>query len=108
MAMKRPSDPDVTPLGKYQRSAVALWQGASDHPDGPLTAWVTATPPPERMTICETQDPELMGGMRGTSWPRAGTTMSNCPVAPESVTEEIDPCTVRLVLLVSKSKPGST
>src|SRR6516164_4558346 len=53
-----PAPDDVVPPGKYQAAEVALWHGATDQPDGPCTNCVTATPPPARVTISETHEPD--------------------------------------------------
>src|SRR5580700_385935 len=77
----------VVPPGKYHWSAVVLWHGVSDQPDEPLTAWVTATPPPETVTVWASHDPDVRGGMDGATASCAGTATTVCTVSPESLTE---------------------
>ena len=94
------------PPGKYQLAAVVLWQGASDHPEEPWTAWVTATPPPETVTVWDSHDPDDKGGMDGVTTAWAGTATAVCTVAPASLTAVMEAATERPVVLVRTRKPG--
>ena len=94
------------PPGKYQPAAVVLWHGASDQPDEPWTAWVAATPPPERMTVSDSHDPDGRAGMDGVTTARAGTSTAVCTVAPASLTAVMAAATGRAVVLVRIRKPG--
>ena len=55
------------PPGKYQSAAVVLWHGDWDQPDEPCTTWVTATPPPETVTVSPSHDPDDSAGMDGVA-----------------------------------------
>src|ERR1700722_17438684 len=76
----------VEPPARYQRADVVLWQGAWDQPSELFTVWVTATPPPEVITVSDSQEPDDGAGTDGVATPLAGTTTAACVVAPESVT----------------------
>ena len=95
------------PPGKYQPAAVVLWQGAEDQPAEPWTAWLTATPPPETVTVWDSQDPDERGGMVGVTTARAGTATAACTVAPASLTAVTVAATERAVVLVRMRKPGA-
>jgi hypothetical protein len=56
----------VDPLGKYHCWEVVLWHGASDHPAGPSTDWLTATPPPERAISSDIHAPDVGVGTVAT------------------------------------------
>ena len=96
----------MVPLGKYQLAAVVLWQGASDQPDDPWTAWLRATPPPETVTVWDSHDPEDRDGMDGVATAWAGTATAVCTVAPASLTAVMEAATERPVVLVRMRKPG--
>ncbi len=102
------SEPAVEPPAKYHRADVVVWQGAWDQPRELPTVWVAATPPPDVMTVSDSQEPDETAGMGGTATPLAGTTTAACPVAPESVTAVMVAVTGRAVVLVSTSEPGDT
>ncbi len=105
--MESGSELAVVPPGKYQAEAVVLWHGASDHPDVPWTAWVAATPPPERMTVSDSHDPDGKDGMDGVTTARAGTSTAVCTEAPASLTAVMAAATGRAVVLVRIRKPGA-
>ncbi len=106
--MKSRADPAVVPLGKYQLAEVVLWQGASDQPEGPCTAWVTATPPPEIVTSWENHEPDAGRASEGTTTPRAGTATAVFAAAPVSDTSVTVPADAADVVFVSTSSPGAT
>src|ERR1700734_3617082 len=91
----------VEPAGKYHWAEVVLWHGACDQPRGPLTAWVTATPPPAVITLSDSQDPDDSAGMEGAATPRAGTATVVFSEAPVSVTAVTVAVTGLGVVLVS-------
>src|ERR1700728_547474 len=101
------SEPDVVPLGKYHCREVSLRQGACDHPDGPWTNWVTATPPPVMITDWETHEPAVVG-VPSTACLRAGTETGVATVAPLSETDVTVPATGRVLVLVRSSDPTAT
>ena len=74
----------VDPPAKYHWAEVVLWHGAWDQPDGPCTVWVTATPPPDVMTVSDSHEPEGRAGIAGATTPCAGTATAVCTVAPLS------------------------
>jgi len=85
---------------------VVLWQGASDQPDDPWTAWLRATPPPETVTVWDSHDPVDRDGMDGVATAWAGTATAVCTVAPASLTAVMEAATERPVVLVRMRKPG--
>ena len=98
----------MEPPPKYHWAEVVLWHGACDQPEELLTVWVTATPPPEVMTVSDSHEPVDTGGMSGVATPLAGTATAACAVAPESVTAVMAAVTGRVVVLVSTRDPGDT
>ena len=85
-----------------------LWHGACDHPSDPATVWVTATPPPEVMTVSDTHEPEARVGMAGTTTPYAGIAAAVFAVAPESDVAVMSAVTDFEVVLVRTRKPGDS
>ena len=106
--MERVSAAAVEPLAKYHWAEVVLWQGACDHPREPATVWVTATPPPEVMTVSDTHEPDAREGMAGATTPYAGIAAAVCAVAPESDVAVMSAVTDFEVVLVRTRKPGDT
>src|ERR1700733_2508145 len=74
----------VEPPAKYHWAEVVVWHGACDQPNVPFTVWVTATPPPDVMTVSDTQEPEASVGMAGVATVCAETAAVVSAVAPES------------------------
>jgi hypothetical protein len=96
----------VEPPGKYHWAEVVVWHGACDQPKEPFTAWVTATPPPDVMTVSDTQEPDASAGTAGVTTPCAGTAATVLAVAPESDVAVMSAVTVLAVVLVKTKKPG--
>src|ERR1700683_2684805 len=85
----------VEPPGKYHWAEVVVWHGACDQPNVPFTVWVTATPPPDVMTVSDTQEPEASVGMAGVATVCAETAAVVSAVAPESEVAVMSAVTLR-------------
>ena len=96
----------VDPPAKYHWADAVLWQGVWDQPKALCTDWVTATPPPDVITVSDSHEPDDKAGMVGTTTPWAGTATAVCAVAPESVVVVMPALTVLVVVLVSTREPG--
>ena len=70
--------------------------------------WVTATPPPDVMTVSDSHDPEDRAGMAGATVARGGTAVATWAVAPVSDMALMSAVTGFAVVLVSTRKPGDT
>src|SRR5580692_1720215 len=96
----------VEPPAKYHWAEVVVWHGACDQPRGSCTVWVTATPPPDVMTVSDTQEPDARAGTAGVTTPCAGTAADVCEVAPESDVAVMSAVTLLAVVLVRTRNPG--
>src|SRR3984957_1851876 len=96
----------VEPPAQYHGGEVVVWHGACDQPNEPLTVWLTATPPPDVMTVSDTQEPDESAGTAGVTTPCAGTAAVVSAVAPESDVAVMAAVTGLAVVLVSTRKPG--
>ncbi len=85
-----------------------LWHGASAQPVGPCAVSDTATPPPFKETVSDSQVPVLGVGTYATVCPRAGTETELCTLTPVSVTALIVPETLRSPVFVRTTKPGAS
>ena len=103
--MSKPFAPAVLPIGKYHDDEVVETQGVTDHPVDPWTSSLTATPPPEIVTISDSHDPDVGEGREGTTWPRAGMATAVRTEVPASVTSVMEPVAARVVVLVRRMLP---
>ena len=96
----------VEPPAKYHWAELVVWHGACDQPNEPFTVWVTATPPPDVMTVSDTHEPDASAGTAGVTTPYAGTAAVVSAVAPEFDVAVMSAVTGFAIVLVSTRKPG--
>jgi hypothetical protein len=100
-------EPAVDPEAKYQLADVELWQGTIDQPAGPWTACDTDTPPPSRVTVSASNEPDDGTASVGVTTLSAGTETMAFTVAPVSVTIVMFAVTARVAELESTSRPAA-